>query len=204
MTRSPPGSRKKRMRNPAQTRLKLLRATVGLVADKGRDALSLKEAARRAQVSRGVAYQHFRDRDHLLSEAKRWIVDQVTLGVRQTEGLPLKERVRHDARLILGNREAARVLIADALAGRDLLSDHPLYKLTRKLIKGLVANGTARKDIDVEMLTYIMLSVAAIILLVGASHKRMPKDELIERFATEWSALLERGIFTRPPGRPSA
>src|SRR3546814_6819334 len=53
---------KTRTRNPEQTRAKLLQATIDLLADKGADALSLKEAARIAKVSRGVAYQHFQDR----------------------------------------------------------------------------------------------------------------------------------------------
>src|SRR3546814_19457829 len=64
---------KTRTRKPEQTRAKLLQATIDLLADKGADALSLKEAARIAKVSRGVAYQHFQDRDHLLREAKAWL-----------------------------------------------------------------------------------------------------------------------------------
>ncbi|HEY9546386.1 MAG TPA: TetR/AcrR family transcriptional regulator, partial [Solimonas sp.] len=68
---------KTRTRNPEQTRAKLLQATIDLLADKGADALSLKEAARIAKVSRGVAYQHFQDRDHLLREAKAWLSDRL-------------------------------------------------------------------------------------------------------------------------------
>jgi len=199
MPKPPRKIKKKRVRNPAQTRLRLLRATVDLVADKGHEALSLKEAASRAQLSRGVAYQHFKDRDHLLREAKRWIVEHIAAGVKQSVGLPLKERIRHDTRLVLENREAAKVLVADALSGRDLLSNHPLYKLTRKLIRELVADGKARKDVDVEMLTYILLSTTAIMLLVGESHRGIPTEELAERFAAEWSRLLERGMFLTPP-----
>src|SRR3546814_8466211 len=40
---------KTRTRNPEQTRAKLLQATIDLLADKGADALSLKEAARIAK-----------------------------------------------------------------------------------------------------------------------------------------------------------
>jgi AcrR family transcriptional regulator len=197
----PPPRKKKRIRNPAQTRMKLLRATVDLVADKGHEALSLKEAASKAKLSRGVAYQHFKNRDHLLREAKRYIVERIAAGVKQSEGLPLKERVRHDARLILENREATKVLMADALSGRDLLSNHPLYQLTRRLIEEMVADGKARPDVDVEMLTYILLSTTAIMLLVGESHRDIPTEVLAERFAAEWSQLLERGMYIRAPRR---
>src|ERR1700743_3524324 len=61
---------KKRVRDPVLTRAKLLQATIELVTEKGAAALSLKEAARRAKVSRGVAYLHFDDREQLLHEAQ--------------------------------------------------------------------------------------------------------------------------------------
>src|SRR3546814_21175007 len=76
---------KTRTRNPEQTRAKLLQATIDLLADKGADALSLKEAARIAKVSRGVAYQHFQDRDHLLREAKAWLSDRLIDSLGRSE-----------------------------------------------------------------------------------------------------------------------
>jgi AcrR family transcriptional regulator len=42
-------AKKKRTRNPIETRAKLLQATIDLVTEKGPEALSLKEAARRAK-----------------------------------------------------------------------------------------------------------------------------------------------------------
>ena len=69
MTKEP--RKKQRIRNPVQTRSRLLQVTVDLVADKGSDALSLKEAARRANLSRGVAYQHLFRKDARRSTAKR-------------------------------------------------------------------------------------------------------------------------------------
>jgi len=105
---------KKRIRNPKQTRAKLLQATIGLVADNGAETLSLKEAARVANVSRGVAYQHFEDRDHLLREAKTWIAGQLLESVKEVHSFSMEESVNHVARLVLNNREATRLLVADA------------------------------------------------------------------------------------------
>jgi AcrR family transcriptional regulator len=193
MNREP--RKKQRIRNPVQTRAKLIQATVDLVADKGADALSLKEAALRANLSRGVAYQHFKDRDHLLSEAKSWIAARLADAIRQVGATPLEERTRYAARLVLQNREAARLLIADALAGRDLGANHPLYKLVRKSLKEFAASGAGRDDIDLEVLTYIMLGTSATILMMGEALKGVGSDALADRFAAEWSRLLTSGIF---------
>src|SRR6266404_9450021 len=84
---------KVRTRNPMETRAKLLQATIDLIAEKGPDALSLKEAARRAKVSRGVAYLHFVDRDELMSKARSWISDQLQEGVRRFDrGASFRDR----------------------------------------------------------------------------------------------------------------
>jgi len=194
-----PKQKSKRIRNPAHTRLKLLEATVGLVADKGSNALSLKEATQRAKLSRGVAYQHFRNRDHLLFEAKRWISGRMAVALRGLEAAPLEERNQYSARLVLNNREAAKLLIVDALAGKDLHNDHPLYKLVRKSLRELMASGVARKDVDLEALIYIMLGINAAILMMGETHKGDDSNDLADRFAAEWSRVLRRGMFARGP-----
>ena len=135
--------KKQRIRNPIQTRAKLLQATVDLVADKGPEALSLKEAAQKANLSRGVAYQHFKDRDHLLREAKSWISNRLQDGVTRFIGASLHDRVVYTTKLVLDNPEASKLMIADALAGRDLDPHHPLYKLVMKLLRQLIASGEA-------------------------------------------------------------
>jgi AcrR family transcriptional regulator len=194
---TPQPRKKQRIRNPVQTRAKLLQATVDLVADKGHHALSLKEAARRANLSRGVAYQHFKDRDHLLREAKRWISNRLADGVRHIHDAPLEERVIYGAKLVLNNPEVAKLLIADALAGRDLRTNHPLFKLVLKTLKGFKASGVAREDIDPEVLTYIMLASNAAILMLGHTRKRGGADITAERFAKEWVGLLREGMYSK-------
>jgi len=45
------------------------------------------------------------------------------------------------AKVVLGNREAYRVLIADALAGKDLDSEHPLHKVVGQMLEDSQASG---------------------------------------------------------------
>ena len=193
MVRAP--TRKKRVRNPLRTRTKLLQATVDLIAEKGADALSLKEAAIRANLSRGVAYQHFRDRDSLLREAKSWISHRLADGIQQLDAAPLEERIGYGAKLVLDNREAAKLWIADALSGKAISTHHPLYQLVLKMLRDFKASGNARDEIDLEVLTYIMLGTNAVILMLGHTRAGNDSDALAQRFAREWARILRDGIF---------
>jgi AcrR family transcriptional regulator len=155
-------SKKIRIRNPAATRAKLLRATIELVTEKGAAALSLKEAANRANVSRGVAYLHFDDRKQLLNEAKFWIFEGLQNGVRLFDkGSSLHDRTFYTTKLVLSHPEASQLMITAAMAGKQLHRRHPLYKFVVSLLKELKASGLARPDIDIEILTYIMFGSIA-------------------------------------------
>ena len=189
--------RKLRIRNPIQTRRKLLQAAVDLVAAKGPEALSLKEAAQKANLSRGVAYQHFKDRDHLLREARSWISNRLQDGVTRFNGASLHDRVIYTTKLILDNQEASKLMIADALAGRDLDPHHPLYKLVKKMLRQLIASGRARADIDLEITTYIMLGTIATTIMLAEQHKGGDMNALAERFTKEWRHILRDGIFAK-------
>ena len=193
MSESP--TQKTRTRNPEQTRAKLLQATIDLLADKGADALSMKEVARVAKVSRGVAYQHFEHRDHLLSEAKTWLSERLLeslAGERTPEST--EDRVFLAARLVLNNREASRVMLADAMAGKELRTDQPVYRLLIVALQQFTASGRARPGTDLEMLSFILLgSIASIIML--SYHHDGDIDSLARRFTDEYTRILREGIF---------
>lgn len=202
--------KKPRVRNPQHTRAKLLQATIDLLAAKGPDALSLKEAARVANVSRGVAYQHFTDRDHLLREAKAWMSDRLLESANEVQPA-LKEKdvdqvthesVLHIAKLVLSNREAARLLIIDALAGKALEADHPIFKLVIRDLELLQASGKARSDIDIEILSFILLGSISTILMLSHSPNAGDIDSLAQRYTATWTRLIREGMLTKEAGKP--
>jgi AcrR family transcriptional regulator len=195
-TRTPPV--KKRTRNPAVTRTKLLRATMELVSQKGSAALSLKEAARLANVSRGVAYLHFEDRDQLLQEAKSWISEGLQEGVRKFDSTAsLHDRTVHTTKLVLDHPEASQLMITDVMEGKNLHRGHSLYKFVLTMLKDLKASGMARADLDVEVATYIMFGSIAATVMFGAQRKSDDVDALADRFAREWNRILQKGLFLR-------
>ena len=200
-----PESKKKRVRNPVETRAKLLRATIELVSEKGAAALSLKEAALRANVSRGVAYLHFDDREQLLNEAKAWISEGLQNGVKRFEGSEsLHDRTFYTTRLVLAHPEASRLMITAAMEGADLDRQHPLYKLVLNMLKGLKESGKARADIDLEILTCIFFGSIAAKIMLGAQRKNDDIDLLAKRFTTEWNRILQEGIFVSAAPRNAA
>jgi AcrR family transcriptional regulator len=194
--------KKKRTRNPVATRAKLLQATIELITEKGAAALSLKEAALRANVSRGVAYMHFEDREQLLNEAKVWISEGLQEGIQRFgKAGSLHDRTFYNTKLVLSHPEAAKLMITAAMAGTDLAAEHPLHKLVLNMLKELKANGKVRADIDLEIMTSIMFGSIASTIMLGEQRKGDDLDELAERFTREWSRILRDGIFVKGAGR---
>jgi AcrR family transcriptional regulator len=168
------------------------------MAEKGPDSLSLKEAARRANVSRGVAYLHFVDRDELMSKAKSWISDRLQEGVKRFDrGAPFHDRTVYTTKLVLEHPEASQLMIAAAMAGRDLDRQNPLYRLVVKMLKELRASGRVNHEVDTEILSYIMFGSIASTIMLGAHRKGDDVDKLAERFTYEWGRILREGIFVR-------
>ncbi|GEM_PF-2649014 len=190
-----PAPRKTHIRNPVQTRARLLQATVELLALKGPDALSIKEAAQLANVSRGVAYQHFTDRDHLLREAKGWITERLLESVQYSSVASADDVMLQTARLVMQNRDAATLLIADAIAGRELSIDHPINRMVRQTLKQMQSTGEARADLDVEILSYIFLGMTSTLVMLSRLPDSDP-EQLAQRFTRELSNFIRHGIFT--------
>jgi AcrR family transcriptional regulator len=196
MSSEPAEKPKKRVRNPEITRNKLLQAAVDLISEKGPEALSLKEAALRADVSRSATYIHFKDRDHLLQEAKTWITRQLQEGVtRFEEGVPLYDRVFYTTHVILQNPEISRAMMVDALTRGELNAKHPLYKQVRNRLRDLQRKGTLASDVDLEVRTYIHLGQIAATLLWQKQHEDEDPKKLAERFAREWTRTLQEQMI---------
>jgi AcrR family transcriptional regulator len=188
--------KKKRIRNPVETRAKLLKATMELVAENGVAALSLKEAARRAKVSRGVAYLHFEDRGQLLEEARTWIAEGLQEGLKQFDrSASLHDKTFYTTKLVLDHPDASKLLITDLLSGSEINREHSLYKFVLYMLKELKASGKAHADMDAEIMTYIMLGSIAATVMLGVQRQGEDVNGLAERFANEWNRVMQQGFF---------
>ncbi len=182
----------KRIRNPQLTRAKILNATLELVAEKGVEALSMKEAAKRAGVSRSVAYMHFDDRDHLLKVANSTVSERLMSEMTSFDANDtLYERVFNLAKVILENPEAAKILMVDSINGFRLNRDDPLFTTVYDILKELQTLGVFSSEADIEVSTYIQLSSIMTVLLLREQYKEASVTEIAERYTKEWSRMLK-------------
>ena len=198
-----PATRSPRIRNPVQTRARLLQATVEILAQKGPDGLSIKEAASLAKVSRGVAYQHFEHREHLLREAKGWITERLLESMQEGSVAKADDMMLHVAKLVMQNRDAVTLLVSDAIAGRELSPNHPITRIVRQSLERLKSTGEARADIDIDILAYIFLGMTSTLVMLS----RIPdadQEALAQRFARELSGFMRHGILSPSASLPGS
>src|SRR5579863_6176588 len=76
-----PGKRTRRKRDPEGTREAILEAAREVLAQDGKEGLSVAQVAQRAGVNRGTAYQHFPTREHLLEATAVWVSSELYRAV---------------------------------------------------------------------------------------------------------------------------
>lgn len=85
----------------------LLRAAGGILEKEGRDAISLRDLARRTGVSHTAPYRHFADREALLSALAE---EGFALLAGQLEGRPRREQAVAYVRYALANPARFRLM----------------------------------------------------------------------------------------------
>ena len=65
------------MRNPEGTREAILEAAREVLAQDGKEGLSVARVAQRAGVNRGTAYQHFQTREQLIEATAAWVSEKL-------------------------------------------------------------------------------------------------------------------------------
>ena len=87
--------------------------------------------------------------------------------------------------------------MVDALTQGDLDTQHPLFNVVAERLKGLQKQGVLRAGSDIEIRAYSHLGAFASTLLFEKQHRGEDVDKLAERFAREWSRLLEHGMYKK-------
>lgn len=100
----------------------LLRAAAKLLEKEGRDALSLRDLARRAGVSHNAPYRHFADRQALLAALA---AEGFALLAAELEGRPWREQAMAYLRFALANPERF-----------TLMFTRPVPAALRRLVEG--------------------------------------------------------------------
>lgn len=189
-----PASKPERRRNKAfdETHTALIETAVRLVSEKGIEALSLSEVAREAGVNRTTIYYHFESREALVNALREWGAQQLAAAFPPLAAP--EERARYITRFVLENPEVIALWTEDFLSPGDVRTRYPQWD---GLVAGLGAQLQANPDtreIDPEIYTVIMLTVAMIGPRIYRNSVRpeMPIEEAIERFTAAQMNLLRR------------
>lgn len=107
----------------------LLRAAAKILEKEGRDAISLRDLARRAGVSHNAPYRHFADRPALLAALAE---EGFARLAAEIDGRPWREQAMAYLRFALVNPERFRLMFT-----------HPVPAALRRLVEGdAVAQAT--------------------------------------------------------------
>src|SRR5579859_8068771 len=84
-----PARRPRRKRDPEGTRELILEAAREMLAQDGKEGVSVAQVAQRAGVNRGTAYQHFPTREQLIEATAVWVSSEL---YRAVFGDPILEK----------------------------------------------------------------------------------------------------------------
>jgi AcrR family transcriptional regulator len=105
-----------------RTRSAILAATSSLIAERGTEAFSISDVAKRAGINRALIYHYFQNRDNLIVSA----IDHILSGYQPPEPEVSPDGVERITRAFIERPEIARFVFQLLLNKRPLLrlSDH--------------------------------------------------------------------------------
>lgn len=114
----------------------LLRAAAKILEEEGRDAISLRDLARRAGVSHAAPYRHFADRPALLAALAE---EGFALLAAELQGKPWRDQAAAYVRFALANPERFRLMfISPAPAAlRHVVEGDAVAHATWAMVHGL-------------------------------------------------------------------
>lgn len=202
--------RKPTKRQPAAhadvTRSKIVTAAVAAFADRGFEAASTREIARRAGVEQGLLTYHFRNKDVLWRAAADQVFGTLTEGVVGPPTTPgeigpdeqARELIRTYVRMMAANPEFFRFIVDQGHRFDErtewLVDTHirPAFEMMEQLGLLRAAGGDKRK---LPHALFALLGASTLIFSVPANCRRLtgvdPRDrEVIEAHADFVATLL--------------
>lgn len=205
-----PTARVRRKRDPVGTREAILEAAREVLAQDGKEGLSVAQVAKRAGVNRGTAYQHFQTREQLIEATAAWVSDKLYEAVfgdstvvpaanLHPNAQTISERV---AEFAMENPALGRVWLFELLSSRRPASDRFWHQYESN-IEQFAKTEFAQPDIDTEVVSLLSLMGAFLWPVWARAHARTPKErrQLAQRFSGELLRLSLHGTM-RPEKYP--
>lgn len=201
-----------------QTRTAILTAALRLFADRGFDAVSLRDIATEANVTHGLIRHHFGAKDRVwqavVDRADAVYLDAVRPAVlRAAESADpaaaLETIVQALTATTARHPEITRLLLGEGVRGgprlRQILERMaPLRAALATVLSGLQARGLLSSlDRDAFFLTVLLLATGPF-GLAGLSKEITGRDPLTPSSAKRYADRLLHVILAQPPPEPAA
>ncbi|MET0388680.1 MAG: TetR/AcrR family transcriptional regulator [Polyangiales bacterium] len=213
-TTHPAKKRARKKRDPRRTRESILEAARVVLAQDGKEGLSVAEVAKLARVNRGTAYQHFQTREQLIEATATWVSDKLYRAVfgDPNRTLDTDHAIDDDdvqavndrlATFAMENPALGRVWLFEVLSSRRPAND-PFWRQYESSFERFAKTGLAQPEIDVEVLSVLFLAAAFIWPVWARAHARSAKErqQMAERFSREVLRLTLHGTL-RPEKYPT-
>lgn len=192
-------------RDPARTREAILEAAREVLAQDGKEGLSVAQVAQKAGVNRGTAYQHFQTREQLIEETASWVSDKLYRAVfgdpevAQDEPVEVIDVEAINARLAsfaMENPALGRVWLFQVLSTGRRASD-PFWRQYESNFARFAETEMAQPGLDVEVLSVLFIAGSFVWPVWARSRARNAKQrlQLAERFSRETLRLALHGTL---------
>jgi AcrR family transcriptional regulator len=206
--RDTPKKRARKKRDPERTREAILEAAREVLAQDGKEGLSVAQVAQRAGVNRGTAYQHFQTREQLIEATAAWVSDKLFRAVfgdpnatrdageegSKVESSDIESVQERLAAFAMENPALGRVWLFEVLSSRRPAND-PFWRQYEQGFERFAKTKLAQPGIDVEVLSVLFLAGTFLWPVWARAHARSAKErqQMTERFTREVLRLTLHG-----------
>lgn len=179
-----------------ETHRELIETALGLIAERGAEALSITALARAMGINRTTVYYHFESREALLHGVASWAAEQLATGMDFNLSRP--ERIGHVSRFVVENPELIRLWIDDFVSTSDIRDSYSCWDALVAGTRRRLAEQQRSAEIDAEV-HCVMLLAASIIgprVYRNSVNPAATDEEVVARFVAEHQRMLARDGLT--------
>lgn len=182
----------RRKRDPEATRECILAAAREVLAQDGKEGLSVAQVARRAGINRCTAYGFFTTREQLIEAVRAWVSDELCRAVfgddpenRSVENISVDRVTERLVRFAMENPELGRIWLFEVLSAQQPAKDQFWRRYVSNL-KAFAKTERAQPGLDAEVHSVLILAATFLWpVWAGARATAKGRQKMTERFARE-------------------
>ena len=197
--------RPRRRRDTDRTREDILESAREVLAEDGKEGLSVARVAQRAGVNRGTDYQHFQTREQLIEATVEWVGDKLFEAVfgdpdeakdQPVENISVEDVNDQLASFAMENPALGRVWLLEVLSSRRPAKD-PFWRQYKSNFEKFAQTSFAQPGMDAEVLSVLILAGSFIWPVWARAHARSAKEreKMLKRFTREILRLSLHGTL---------